>query len=361
MRDKRSVDEIPTHELERILAIRKREERQALLRRYEHQGRRVPAAPPTSDHGPEPESLPPQQHEAAEHVPPVMPPLTYDLTDELPRFEDEPDDEIEILRPRHKPKRVNPDGPRRRAGWDKLLLLVEVVGVLGIVGVLAVGGYLLIAESDKIEALEQKSAAIQQEAAALIPTPTPAPDLRVRLSDYVLPGGHYSPDETGDQGAFNLDELPDSIRPVVIAQLTAPQASLVTPQPSSPVQIEIPAIGVSASIYGGDDWYALQKGVGHLAGSANPGVNGNMVLTAHNDIYGEIFRDLQQLEPGDEVRVMANNRQWYTYVVREKQVVKPTDTWVMAYGNQPIITLITCHPYRVDTHRMVVFAELKTR
>ncbi len=105
------------------------------------------------------------------------------------------------------------------------------------------------------------------------------------------------------------------------------------------------------------DW----AGVGHHPYSGLPGNEGNMVLTAHNDIYGEIFRDLQLLEPGDEIRIQSENGQWYTYVVDEKQVVEPTEVWVLGQdlgGETPLATLITCHPYRVDTHRMVVFAKL---
>jgi len=249
---------------------------------------------------------------------------------------------------------------RRRAAWDKLLLAVEVIAVVGVVAVLAMGVYQVIIEQDRIDALEQKSADIQRDADALRATPTPLPELSIRLSDYVLPGGHYSPDVTGGEGAFNLDELPASIRPVVMAQLTAPQAERFTPQASSPVRIVIdtPQVQVDASIYGGDDWYNLVKGVGHYLGSANPGEGANMVLTAHNDIYGEIFRDIQYLEPGDEIRVQANNGRWYTYAVFDKQVVEPTDVWVLEPGSSPIATLITCHPYRVNTHRMIVFASL---
>ena len=361
MRDRRPVDELTIEELERILAIRKREARQARLHKLQAQGRRVPLSAPL-DTPPEPLPLPPQQHEAAEDVPPPEPPVTYDITDDVPRFEDE-------LPARPQPPRpVEPEGTpapaparsRRRAVWDKVLLAVEIAAVLGVIVVLAAGVYLLILESDRIEALEQKSADIQRDAEALRVTPTPLPELSVQLSDYVLPGGHYSPDVTGGEGAFNLEELPASIRPVAMAQLTAPRAERITPQPSSPVRIVIntPRVQVDASIYGGDDWYSLQKGVGHYLGSASPGESGNMVLTAHNDIYGEIFRDIQYLEPGDEIRVQANDGRWYTYVVSHKEVVAPTEVRVLERGNEPIVTLITCHPYRVDNMRMVVFGKL---
>jgi sortase A len=83
-----------------------------------------------------------------------------------------------------------------------------------------------------------------------------------------------------------------------------------------------------------------------------------MVLSAHNDIYGEIFKDIQYLEVGDEIRIQANDNQWYTYVVYDKDVVEPTAVGVMARGNEPIVTLITCHPYQVDNKRMVVIAKL---
>ena len=87
MRDKRPVDELSIEDLERVLAIRKRETRQKRLQRYVNEGRRLPAASPADE-----EPLPvlmPQQHEAAEDVPPVEPPVTYDMTGDVPRFEDD--------------------------------------------------------------------------------------------------------------------------------------------------------------------------------------------------------------------------------------------------------------------------------
>jgi sortase A len=364
MRDKRPVDELSIEELERILAIRKREERLKRLRRYDDRGRRLPVtladdAPPAPEPAP-----PPQQHEAAATLPPPEPPVTYDLTDELPRFEGEDDEDLVLpILPRRQEPAPAPasDGKGRsrvRGAWDKLLLAIEVVGVVGIVLILAYGGYLIATENRRIEALDQKSAEIQQEAAALRATATPRPELTIDLAQYVLPGGHYSPADTSRAGQFNLDELPASIRPAAASQLVAPRAAPPTPQPTSPTRIVIPAIGVDAAIYGGDDWYALQKGVGHYLNSANPGENGNMVLTAHNDVYGEIFRYLENLEVGDEVRVQADNGKWYTYVVSETHIVNPSDTWVLAHQNRPTVTLITCHPYRVDTQRYVVFADL---
>ncbi|NDJ75228.1 MAG: sortase [Chloroflexi bacterium] len=371
MRDKRPVDELSVEDLERILVIKRREARQERLRRYDGQGRRVAShvSPQMIDPDPvppieleEPASVP-QQHEAAHNIAPPEPPVTYDLTDDMPRFEDDYDDGFRP-RPARKPK---PGGKRARSrAWNMALLGIEVLALLGMAGVLVLGGYLIRDENKKIDALADETNAIRREALALLATPTPAPELSLEPASYVLPGGHYSPSETGEKWIFNFTELvvelPDSVNPATIAQMVAPQTSRTGVQPTSPVSIEfeIPAAEerVDASIFPGDDWAALQKGVGHHLGSANPGENGNMVLSAHNDIYDEIFRYIEYLEPGDEIRVMANSGIWYTYVVREKQVVDPTDIWVLEYGNQPMVTLITCHPYREDTQRMVVFADL---
>lgn len=360
MRDRRPVDELSIEELERLLAIRKREARQKRLRRFEDRGRRLPAAP-VDQIIEEPLSAEvPHQHEAAHEVAPVEPPSTYDITDDVPRFEDDIETEIKQRQP--KPSRRPPTHAgdatisRPRALWDTVLLGIEMIGVAGIVALLILGIYFVINENSKIDALEEQSAKIQRDAEAMRPTPSPMPELRVQLSDYVLPGGHVYNDGVG---AFNLEELPESIRPAAVAQLNvAPQADIAERPSFSPSIIEIPTIGVNASIWGGDDWYQMQKGVGHYLGSANPGEKSNMVLSAHNDIYGEIFRDIGRLEPGSEIRVQAMNGRWYTYVVYDKQIVEPTDIWVLEPGNDAIVTLITCYPYRVDTHRQIVFGRL---
>ena len=86
MRDRRSVDELSIEELERILIIRKREERQTRLRRMEQRGRRMPGADPVEF---ELDIALPIQHEAAARVAPLEPPVTYDITGDVPRFEDE--------------------------------------------------------------------------------------------------------------------------------------------------------------------------------------------------------------------------------------------------------------------------------
>jgi sortase A len=82
-----------------------------------------------------------------------------------------------------------------------------------------------------------------------------------------------------------------------------------------------------------------------------------LVLSAHNDIYGKIFRYLDQLQEGDEI-IVETQRQTYTYRVAYWRVVAPTEISVLEQTAEPIVTLISCYPYLVNSDRIVVIAEL---
>jgi sortase A len=182
------------------------------------------------------------------------------------------------------------------------------------------------------------------------PTLSPTP----LISAVVLPSGHTPPNSP--EGAQpNEAEIPEHLKPLVqsLANLPVP-----TPAPEQAIRIQIPAINVDAPVVQGDGWEQLKKGVAQHIGTANPGQTGNLVLSAHNDIFGEIFRYLDKLQPGDEIIVFTNQKQ-YTYVVDGTRVVEPTSVEVMAPTGSPVVTLISCYPYLVDKQRIVVRANLQ--
>lgn len=121
-------------------------------------------------------------------------------------------------------------------------------------------------------------------------------------------------------------------------------------------RLQIPAIGVDSFIFRdfSDDW--LKLGVVQVGQPVLPGQPGNLVLAGHNDIYGEIFRDLDQLQPGDEIQLLADST-GYTYRVRETIVVAPDDVWVTLPTATPTVTLVSCYPYLIGNQRIVVFAD----
>ena len=228
---------------------------------------------------------------------------------------------------------------RRRRVMDRLLLTVEVLAVVGLVGVLISGlGILRDLNAEVAAALIQETF-----------TPTPL------VMAVVLPSGHTPPDAQGNTRP-NTEEIPAHLQPMVqsLANLPVPTAA-----PDQAIRIQIPSINIDAPVVQGDGWEQLKKGVGQNVGSVNPGQNGNMVLSAHNDVYGELFRYLDKLAPGDQVVLYTQQRQ-YVYIVDRTAVVEPTAVEVMASTGSPTVTLISCYPYLVDKQRIVVFARLQS-
>jgi sortase A len=227
-----------------------------------------------------------------------------------------------------------------RRTWPSYLLPgVEFLAIIGIIAV-------VVSSLSALDVLNRSvSAALMQ------PTIAPSPMIQA----VVLPDGHTPPNRPGGAKP-NEAEIPVHLRPVWQSL-----SNLPTPMPAieQAIRIQIPAIGVDAPVVQGDGWEQLKKGVAQHIGTPNPGENGNIVLSGHNDIYGEVFRDLDLLNPGDKIILFTNQRQ-YTYVTTDTQMVEPTAVEVMAPTPDARVTLISCHPYLVDIHRIVVSAVLQS-
>jgi len=237
---------------------------------------------------------------------------------------------------------VNAPAPRTRSRrlLDSLLLVIEVCAVVGL-------ALILLSGLDVLGELNHEFAQ-----GLVQPTLTPTP----LFESVVLPSGHTPPNAPGGSRP-NEAEIPAHLRPLVqsIGQVTIP-----TPGPEQAIRIQVPAIAVDSKIVQGDDWESLKMGVGQHIPSANPGEKGNVVLSAHDDIYGEIFRNLDRLKPGDQVIVFTNQRS-YTYVVMSNPlVVEPSQVEFLSPTTDPIVTLISCYPYLVDNKRIIVRAYLQS-
>ena len=220
-----------------------------------------------------------------------------------------------------------------------LLLVLEFLAVIGIIAI-------VVSSLSTLDIINRSvSAALIQP--MLEPTPM--------IQAVVLPDGHTPPNRPGGAKP-NEAEIPVHLRPVWQSL-----SNLPTPMPviEQAIRIQIPAIGVDAPVVQGDSWEQLKKGVAQHIGTPNPGQRGNIVLSGHNDIYGEIFRYLDRLNPGDTVILFTSQRQ-YTYVITGTQMVEPTTVEVMAPTPDARVTLISCHPYLVDIHRIVVSAVLQS-
>lgn len=227
---------------------------------------------------------------------------------------------------------------RRRRWLDRILFGVEGLAILGLALILINGMGLLKALNKEVVSTWQKNT----------PEPTPL------ITAVVLPSGHVPP-SAGVQNQENLQEVPASLLNIYQAynQLPVP-----TSGPEAAVQIKIPALNVDSLVVQGDNWDQLRKGVGQHLGTPNPGQPGNLVLAGHNDIYGEVFRNLDRLKPGDEIILITISRQ-FTYIVTGTQFVAPTQINIMAPTSNATLTLISCYPYLVDNQRIAVKATLQ--
>jgi sortase A len=264
--------------------------------------------------------------------------------------------------------------PRRRAHlmrWAGNLLIG--VGVLLLIGV---GGYLGLQAFMNT----QEAAEIRNEGTGLNLAPN-------------LPPATVAPSPTaGDAGLAGVNPpAPTPTTPssaVIVASLPLPDlnsggglGSRIPPAQTDPptyltipsVKIDSPVVPVGWEMIPGKEgrdsaqWEVAEYAVGHHKGSANPGEIGNVVMSGHVDWKGEVFRNLHKVERGAEVYVYSGERE-YLYIVQDKVLVKeegPDVTDEMrrqnaAYMNPTLdqtLTLITCWPYGVDDHRLIVIAK----
>ena len=121
--------------------------------------------------------------------------------------------------------------------------------------------------------------------------------------------------------------------------------------------VEIPTIGVTLPIYHGTNNSTLERGVGHLLGSSLPvgGESTHSVLTAHSGMASaKMFSDLDRLKKGD-IFFLDVLGERLAYQVDQIKTVLPYDTTFLQteIGND-LCTLVTCTPFGVNTHRLLV-------
>lgn len=122
-------------------------------------------------------------------------------------------------------------------------------------------------------------------------------------------------------------------------------------------RITIPKIGVDLPIYHGTDAETLEKGVGHIESTSLPigGEYRHAVLTGHRGLpSAELFTRLDELEPGDQFYLHVLDAT-LAYQVDQILTVEPQELeTLVAEPGQDYVTLVTCTPYGINTHRMLV-------
>jgi LPXTG-site transpeptidase (sortase) family protein len=153
-----------------------------------------------------------------------------------------------------------------------------------------------------------------------------------------------------------------------------------TPKPEPiyiPDRVVIPAIELDAPVvaagireidYWGkiyEQWMAPDEfAAGWHTTSATPGLPGNTVLNGHHNVYGEVFKRLEDLEVGDQIKVFSGD-QVFLYQIATKLILEerwqPVEVrlenarWLQ-HSNDERLTLVTCWPYESNTHRLILAA-----
>ncbi|MBS1253160.1 MAG: hypothetical protein MAG451_02208 [Anaerolineales bacterium] len=159
---------------------------------------------------------------------------------------------------------------------------------------------------------------------------------------------------------------------------TVTPTPLRPPADAPPSRIVIPSIGVDSpitevgwSVIQGNDgnftsvWDTADYAVGYHKSSGLPGTIGNCVLSGHNNIKGEIFKNLSEVTPGDMIYLHAQGYE-YRYKVEDAFIVKEKGApeeqrrqnaqWIAPTSDERL-TLVSCWPYRTNTHRVIVIAK----
>ncbi|MSP14031.1 MAG: sortase [Chloroflexi bacterium] len=161
---------------------------------------------------------------------------------------------------------------------------------------------------------------------------------------------------------------------VPLTRVPATPTQVVYEEPS---EIQISSIGVKSKVVE-VGWKTFQQGsqfisewetadyaVGHHKFSALLGMEGNMVMSGHNNIKGSVFRDLADIPLGAEIIVSTENHKFY-YRVEDKFIVKEAGAteaerqknaeWI-APTTDTRLTLVSCWPVWTNTHRVIIIAK----
>ncbi len=175
----------------------------------------------------------------------------------------------------------------------------------------------------------------------------------------------------------------DSTPAFQLPAATAPPTQTLTPMPtatptSTPLplpatRLSIPAIDLNISVVesypkqqwdGSFIWDPPNNAAGHYNSSGNPGGGRNIVFNGHNNMAGEVFRDLNKLELGDEIILLTDAGEFH-YQVQQKVIIPyvghETEANLQigalsATQSSEMVTLISCWPYSTFANRIVVVA-----
>ncbi len=242
--------------------------------------------------------------------------------------------------------------------------LSNLFSVIGILLIGAVGAIYSYRQFDSWFRAQEPYAVMPSLTGVSIPLMTP------------IPTATFIPRPSAREMSPPLSPAPDN------SFLTPVNAAVFTPTPKPPSQpptrLVYPKLKINTAVVevgykpksrGGEstyEWESVNNAVGHHRGTANPGEHGNIVLSGHNNVGGDVFKSLGNARRGDEIFLYVHDRQ-FVYKVKTKRRVRFVgaseqemaihDYYQRNTPDAETLTLISCWPYATYTHRIYVVAE----
>jgi sortase A len=129
------------------------------------------------------------------------------------------------------------------------------------------------------------------------------------------------------------------------ARIRAYQQSLKAGMAPTEAILRIPKVGIEVPVFEGTSDLVMNRGVGHVSGTALPGAAGNLAIAGHRDGF---FRGLKDVHQGDIVEVqhpVTGGERTDRYIVNTLKIIAPNDTSVLKPTDGQTLTLITCYPF----------------
>jgi sortase A len=132
------------------------------------------------------------------------------------------------------------------------------------------------------------------------------------------------------------------------ARIRAYERTLSLTMPAPEAVLRVPRLGVEAPVFEGTSDLAMNRGLGHIAGTARPGQTGNVAVAGHRDGF---FRPLKDVRVGDVIEVerpgtAGGGKVTDRYIVRSTAVISPYDNAVLrSQAGVAELTLVTCYPF----------------
>jgi LPXTG-site transpeptidase (sortase) family protein len=217
--------------------------------------------------------------------------------------------------------------------WERLFLVAGIIALGAYGGMWAYSTFYQTYETWTFDQLlEGKSASLKDFLSHWFP---------ISNSDKTATLPQKGTQERGKDGMPLFEEESISQDEWAPARKSSYQKSLSQRTGSPIARLQIPSIDLSVMVLEGTGRWTLNRAVGHIDGTALPGQSGNLGIAGHRDSF---FRGLRNISENDKI-TLTTLKGTYQYLVKDIEIVTPSDVRVLNPTPQPTLTLVTCYPF----------------